>query len=103
MDENQEAQAKATKLLQPLLHSQGANGSHPSDASTPHHMPVTFRAAALALNALMHPKPKVSRQISMWYRSYSWVNHQSLTIKKAALVLETTHTIAEWPNPHLWL
>ncbi|BDA51165.1 UPF0187 protein YneE [Coccomyxa sp. Obi] len=58
MDENKEAQAKATKLLQPLLHSQPHNGTTSTDSEVPHHVPVTFRAAAFALHALQHPMPK---------------------------------------------
>ncbi|KAK9902842.1 hypothetical protein WJX75_008328 [Coccomyxa subellipsoidea] len=63
MDENRQAQVKATKLLQPLLDStqaaKASNGTHSSDsAPSAHRLPVTFRAAAFALNALQHPTPK---------------------------------------------
>ena len=67
MDENRQAQVKATKLLQPLLDStqaaKASNGTHSSDsAPSAHRLPVTFRAAAFALNALQHPRPKVRAQ-----------------------------------------
>lgn len=67
MDENRQAQVKATKLLQPLLDStqaaKASNGTHSSDsAPSAHRLPVTFRAAAFALNALQHPRPKVGHK-----------------------------------------
>lgn len=55
-----DAQAKATKLLQPLLRSQPQNGTASTDSEAHHHVPVTFRAAAFARYALQHPMPKVS-------------------------------------------
>ncbi|EIE19862.1 UPF0187-domain-containing protein [Coccomyxa subellipsoidea C-169] len=58
----QNDQAHARKLLQPLLDSRNASkaegSNHSGSAPSPQKVPVTFRAAAFALNALQHPMPK---------------------------------------------
>ncbi len=63
MEQNDQAQAR--KLLQPLLDSRNASNAegsnHSGSAPSPQKIPVTFRAAAFALNALQHPMPKVCK------------------------------------------